>query len=48
MKPLSGLQVVSLKQDAAAPYCSLRLADAGVHVIKSKICHKFCQLEAFG
>jgi itaconate CoA-transferase len=33
-KPLDGLLVVSLEQAVAAPYCSVRLADAGARVIK--------------
>ncbi len=32
--PLHGLLVVTLEQPVAAPYCSLRLADAGARVIK--------------
>jgi crotonobetainyl-CoA:carnitine CoA-transferase CaiB-like acyl-CoA transferase len=32
--PLRGLTVVSLEQAVAAPYCSMRLADAGARVIK--------------
>jgi crotonobetainyl-CoA:carnitine CoA-transferase CaiB-like acyl-CoA transferase len=32
--PLANLQVVSLEQAVAAPYCSSRLADAGARVIK--------------
>lgn len=32
--PLSGLLVVSLEQAVAAPYCSMRFADAGARVIK--------------
>ena len=31
---LQGLLVVSLEQAVAAPYCGLRLADAGARVIK--------------
>lgn len=34
MGALSGLLVVSLEQAVAAPYCSMRLADAGARVIK--------------
>src|ERR1700710_2707945 len=33
-KSLDGLLVVSLEQAVAAPYCSVRLADAGARVIK--------------
>ena len=33
-RPLEGLLVLSLEQAVAAPYCSSRLADAGVRVIK--------------
>ena len=33
-QPLRGLTVVSLEQAVAAPYCSMRLADAGARVIK--------------
>jgi len=33
-KPLAGLLVVSLEQAVAAPYCAVRLADAGARVIK--------------
>lgn len=32
--PLTGLLVVSLEQAVAAPYCSMRFADAGARVIK--------------
>ncbi|MFT4613348.1 MAG: itaconate CoA-transferase [Bacteroidia bacterium] len=32
--PLDGLLVVALEQAVAAPYCSVRLADAGARVIK--------------
>jgi len=32
--PLEGLLVVSLEQAVAAPYCSMRFADAGARVIK--------------
>jgi itaconate CoA-transferase len=32
--PLQGLVVVALEQAVAAPYCSMRLADAGARVIK--------------
>ena len=32
--PLQGLLVVSLEQAVAAPYCSMRFADAGARVIK--------------
>ena len=31
---LAGLTVVALEQAVAAPYCSMRLADAGARVIK--------------
>lgn len=34
MKTLDGILVVSLEQAVAAPYCSLRLAEAGARVIK--------------
>ena len=34
MKSLKGLLVVSLEQAVAAPFCSLRLAEAGARVIK--------------
>lgn len=34
MLPLEGLLVVSIEQAVAAPFCSLRLADAGARVIK--------------
>ncbi len=34
MTPLAGLVVVSLEQAVAAPFCSMRLADAGATVIK--------------
>ncbi len=33
-KPLSGLLVVSLEQAVAAPFCSVKFADAGARVIK--------------
>ncbi len=33
-KPLDGLLVLSLEQAVAAPFCSMRLADAGARVIK--------------
>jgi itaconate CoA-transferase len=33
-KPLAGLEVVSLEQAVAAPFCTARLADAGARVIK--------------
>lgn len=33
-RPLEGLLVVSLEQAVAAPYCAMRLADAGARVIK--------------
>ena len=33
-KPLEGLLVVSLEQAVAAPYCAMRLAEAGARVIK--------------
>jgi len=33
-QPLTGLTVVALEQAVAAPYCSMRLADAGARVIK--------------
>ena len=33
-QPLRGLVVLSLEQAVAAPYCSMRLADAGARVIK--------------
>ena len=33
-QPLRGLTVVALEQAVAAPYCSMRLADAGARVIK--------------
>jgi itaconate CoA-transferase len=33
-RPLEGLLVVALEQAVAAPYCSVRLADAGARVIK--------------
>lgn len=33
-KPLDNLLVVSLEQAIAAPYCSVRLRDAGARVIK--------------
>lgn len=32
--PLTGLKVVAVEQAVAAPYCSMRLADAGAEVIK--------------
>ena len=32
--PLAGLLVVSLEQAVAAPYCSMRFADAGARVVK--------------
>ncbi len=32
--PLTGIVVVALEQAVAAPFCSVRLADAGAHVIK--------------
>ena len=32
--PLAGLKVVSLEQAVAAPYATMRLADAGAHVFK--------------
>ncbi len=34
LRPLEGLLVVSLEQAVAAPFCSMRLADAGARVIK--------------
>ena len=34
MKPLNNILVVSLEQAVAAPFCSVRLADAGARVIK--------------
>ena len=34
MKPLENILVVSLEQAVAAPFCSVRLADAGARVIK--------------
>ena len=34
IKPLENLMVVSLEQAIAAPYCSMRLRDAGARVIK--------------
>src|SRR3954465_3567538 len=34
MLPLEGLIVIAVEQAVAAPFCSLRLADAGAHVIK--------------
>ena len=34
MKPLADILVVSLEQAVAAPFCSVRLADAGARVIK--------------
>ena len=34
MKPLKDILVVSLEQAVAAPFCSVRLADAGARVIK--------------
>ena len=33
-KPLDNILVVSLEQAVAAPYCSVRLRDAGARVIK--------------
>jgi len=33
-KPLEGLLVVALEQAVAAPFCTVRLADAGARVIK--------------
>lgn len=33
-QPLAGLQVVSIEQAVAAPFCTSRLADAGAHVVK--------------
>src|SRR5260370_42683927 len=33
-KPLEGLLVVALEQAVAAPFCTMRLADAGARVIK--------------
>ncbi len=33
-KPLTGLLVVSMEQAVAAPFCAMRLADAGARVIK--------------
>ena len=32
--PLEGLLVIALEQAVAAPFCTLRLADAGARVIK--------------
>ena len=32
--PLDGLLVVALEQAVAAPFCTMRLADAGARVIK--------------
>src|SRR5262245_25321835 len=34
LRPLEGLLVVSLEQAVAAPFCTMRLADAGARVIK--------------
>lgn len=34
MRPLEGLLVVAMEQAVAAPFCSVRLADAGARVIK--------------
>lgn len=34
MLPLQGMLVVALEQAVAAPYCTLRLADAGARVVK--------------
>ncbi|PZW38926.1 crotonobetainyl-CoA:carnitine CoA-transferase CaiB-like acyl-CoA transferase [Humitalea rosea] len=34
MRPLEGLLVVAMEQAVAAPFCSMRLADAGARVIK--------------
>jgi itaconate CoA-transferase len=34
LRPLDGVLVVALEQAVAAPYCTLRLADAGARVIK--------------
>ena len=33
-RPLEGLLVVALEQAVAAPFCTMRLADAGARVIK--------------
>src|SRR5207253_7391374 len=33
-RPLDGLIVVALEQAVAAPFCTMRLADAGARVIK--------------
>lgn len=34
MLPLQGLEVVAIEQAVAAPFASMRLADAGAHVVK--------------